>query len=58
MFVTQRGAHSLQLAQPGPLAMLGLSLAGLVLGVVSVTLAAWGPARRLSRLEPALGMKE
>jgi putative ABC transport system permease protein len=43
---------------PAPLALAGLAAAGLGLAVVSVTLAAWLPASRLSQMEPALAMRE
>ena len=45
-------------ALPPPLILAGLAAAGLALAVVSVTVAAWLPARKLSREEPALSMRE
>jgi putative ABC transport system permease protein len=48
----------IQLALPPPLLLVGMAAAGLVLAVVSVTVAAWLPARKLSREEPALSMRE
>jgi len=48
----------IQLALPPPLILVGLAAAGLALAVVSVTVAAWLPARRLSKEEPALAMRE
>lgn len=45
-------------ALPPPLVLAGLAAAGLALAVVSVTVAAWLPARKLSREEPALSMRE
>jgi putative ABC transport system permease protein len=48
----------IQLTLPPPLAVVGLAAAGLALAVVSVTVAAWVPARKLSREEPALSMRE
>ncbi len=48
----------IQLALPPPLILAGLAAAGLALAVLSVTVAAWLPARRLSREEPALSMRE
>ncbi len=43
---------------PSPLQLLGLAAAGLALAVLSVAVAAWIPASRLSRQEPALAMRE
>jgi putative ABC transport system permease protein len=51
-------ATSIQIALPAPLTLAGWAAAGLVLALVSVTLAAWLPASRLSRQEPALAMRE
>lgn len=51
-------ATGIQILMPEPLVLAGLAAAGLVLAVVSVTLAAWLPASRLSRQEPALAMRE
>jgi putative ABC transport system permease protein len=48
----------IRLGLPPPLILLGLAAAGLALAVVSVTVAAWLPARRLSSEEPALSMRE
>ncbi|RPI53611.1 MAG: ABC transporter permease [Chloroflexi bacterium] len=48
----------IQLTLPPPLLLTGMAAAGLLLAVVSVTLAAWLPARKLSREEPALSMRE
>jgi putative ABC transport system permease protein len=49
---------NVQIALPPPLSLLGLAAAGLALALVSVTVAAWIPASRLSRQEPALAMRE
>jgi putative ABC transport system permease protein len=43
---------------PAPVAFLGLILGGLLLALASVTLAAYLPAIRISRQEPALVMRE
>jgi putative ABC transport system permease protein len=48
----------IQLVLPPPLVLVGLAAAGLVLAVVSVTVAAWLPAHKLSKEEPALSMRE
>jgi ABC-type lipoprotein release transport system permease subunit len=48
----------IQILLPSPLALVGLAGAGLGLALVSVTLAAWLPASRLSQQEPALAMRE
>ena len=48
----------IQIALPPLLLLIGLAAAGLVLALVSVTVAAWIPAVRLSRQEPALTMRE
>jgi putative ABC transport system permease protein len=48
----------IQLALPPLLILLGLAAGGLVLAVLSVTVAAWLPARKLSKEEPALSMRE
>lgn len=48
----------IQIMLPPPLLLLGLAAAGLTLALVSVTVAAWIPASRLSRQEPALAMRE
>jgi len=48
----------IQLGLPSPLILVGMAAAGLLLAVVSVTVAAWLPARKLSREEPALSMRE
>jgi putative ABC transport system permease protein len=52
------GLLDIQMALPSPLLLLGLAALGLALALVSVTVAAWIPARRLSRQEPALAMRE
>jgi len=49
---------NIQIALPSLLLLLGLTAAGLALALVSVTVAAWIPAVRLSRQEPALTMRE
>jgi putative ABC transport system permease protein len=49
---------NIQITLPPPLSLLGLAVAGLVLALVSVTVAAWIPASRLSRQEPAVAMRE
>jgi putative ABC transport system permease protein len=49
---------NIQIALPSPLPLIGLAAAGLVLALVSVTVAAWIPSVRLSRQEPALTMRE
>jgi putative ABC transport system permease protein len=49
---------NIHVALPPPLLLLSLALAGLTLALVSVTVAAWIPASRLSRREPALAMRE
>jgi putative ABC transport system permease protein len=46
------------LVLPSPLGLAGLAASGLALAVISVTVAAWLPASRLSRQEPALTMRE
>jgi putative ABC transport system permease protein len=51
-------ATGIQFLLPSPLALAGLAGAGLVLAVVSVALAAWLPASKLSQQEPALAMRE
>jgi putative ABC transport system permease protein len=51
-------ATGIQIVLPAPLALAALAAAGLLLAVVSVTLAAWLPASRLSQQEPALAMRE
>jgi putative ABC transport system permease protein len=51
-------ATGIQIVLPAPLALAALATAGLVLTVVSVMLAAWLPASRLSQQEPALAMRE
>ncbi len=51
-------ASGIQVVLPSPLVLLGLAAAGLLLAVISVTVAAWLPASRLSRQEPALSMRE
>jgi putative ABC transport system permease protein len=51
-------ATGIQVALPAPLVLGGLAVAGLALAVVSVSLAAWFPASRLSKREPALSMRE
>jgi putative ABC transport system permease protein len=51
-------ATGIQILLPSPLALAGLAAAGLVLAVVSVALAAWLPASKLSQQEPALAMRE
>jgi putative ABC transport system permease protein len=51
-------ATSIQIALPAPLALAGWATAGLLLAVISVVLAAWLPAARLSKEEPALAMRE
>jgi len=51
-------ATGIQVVLPAPLALGGLAMAGLALAVVSVSLAAWFPASRLSQQEPALSMRE
>ena len=43
---------------PSPPLLLGLAVAGLAFALLSVTVAAWIPASRLSRQEPALAMRE
>lgn len=49
---------NIQILLPPPLALAGLAVAGLVFAVMTVTLAAWLPASRLSQQEPALAMRE
>lgn len=49
---------NIQIALPSPLLLLSLVAAGLTLALMSVTVAAWIPASRLSRQEPALAMRE
>jgi putative ABC transport system permease protein len=51
-------ATNIQIILPAPLVLAGWATAGLALAVVSVTLAAWLPASRLSQEEPALAMRE
>ncbi len=51
-------ATNIQISLPAPLALAGLAAAGLLLTVASVVLAAWLPAARLSKEEPALAMRE
>lgn len=51
-------ATNIQISLPAPLALAGLAAAGLLLTVASVVLAAWLPASRLSKEEPALAMRE
>ncbi len=51
-------ATNIQISLPAPLALAGLAAAGLLLTVASVVLAAWLPASRLSKEEPALAMGE
>jgi putative ABC transport system permease protein len=48
----------IQIALPPPSLLLGLVIMGLVLAVLSVTVAAWIPVSRLSRQEPAIAMLE
>ena len=56
----ERIAHivNIQIALPSPLLLLSLVATGLMLALMSVTVAAWIPASRLSRQEPALTMRE
>ena len=49
---------SIQISLPAPLALAGWASAGLLLAVGSVVLAAWLPASKLSKEEPALAMRE
>lgn len=49
---------NIQIMLPSPLLLLGLTAAGLGLALLSVTVAAWIPASRLSQQEPALAMRE
>ena len=49
---------NIQIPLPPPLLLVGMALAGLALALVSVTVAVWIPASRLSRQEPALAMRE
>ena len=49
---------NIQITLPSPLLLLSLVATGLVLALMSVTVAAWIPASRLSRQEPALAMRE
>ncbi|MBN1978935.1 MAG: ABC transporter permease [Anaerolineae bacterium] len=51
-------AVNIQITLPPPLLLLTLVAAGLAFALVSVTVAAWIPASRLSRQEPALAMRE
>jgi len=51
-------ATNIQISLPAPLALAGLAAAGLLLTIASVVLAAWLPASRLSKEEPALAMRE
>ena len=51
-------ATGIQILLPSPLTLAGLAAAGLALAVVSVALAAWLPASKLSQQEPALAMRE
>ena len=51
-------ATSIQISLPAPLALAGWASAGLLLAVGSVVLAAWLPASKLSKEEPALAMRE
>jgi len=51
-------ATSIQISLPAPLVLAALAAAGLLLTVASVVLAAWLPASRLSKEEPALAMRE
>ena len=51
-------ATSIQISLPAPLVLAGLAAAGLLLTVASVVLAAWLPASKLSKEEPALAMRE
>ena len=51
-------ATSIQIALPAPLALAVWATAGLLLAVASVVLAAWLPASKLSKEEPALAMRE
>jgi ABC-type antimicrobial peptide transport system permease subunit len=51
-------AVNIQITLPPPLLLLALAAAGLALALASVTVAAWVPASRLSRQEPALAMRE
>jgi len=48
----------IQIALPPPVLLLGLVVMGLVLAVLSVTVAAWIPVSRLSQQEPAIAMRE
>jgi putative ABC transport system permease protein len=51
-------ATGIQIPLPSLPLLLGLVAAGLALATVSVAVAAWVPASRLSRQEPALAMRE
>jgi putative ABC transport system permease protein len=51
-------AVGIQIALPSPPILAGLATAGLLLAVLSVTVAGWVPASRLSQQEPALAMRE
>ncbi len=51
-------ATSIQISLPAPLALAAWATAGLLLAVGSVVLAAWLPASKLSKEEPALAMRE
>jgi ABC-type antimicrobial peptide transport system permease subunit len=51
-------ATSIQISLPAPLALAAWATAGLLLVVGSVVLAAWLPASKLSKEEPALAMRE
>ena len=48
----------LQVGLPSAPALVGLAAMGLALAVLSVLVAAWLPASRISRQEPALSMRE
>jgi putative ABC transport system permease protein len=52
------GTTGIQILLPPPLTLAGLAAAGLALAVVSVAVAAWLPASKLSQQEPALAMRE
>lgn len=49
---------NIKIVLPSPLVLVGMAAAGLTLAVVSVTIAAWIPASRLSRQELATAMRE
>ena len=49
---------NIQIVLPSPLVLAGMAAAGLSLAVISVTIAAWIPASRLSRQELATAMRE